>query len=566
MRSFDTDPSVVVTASRGQRVHRRSLEQSARMRRTLYEARPGAWTMVGNGLSNQSFIRGPAGIIAIDSGESVEEMASALRELRSRTQEPVVAVLYTHFHYVGGTRAVLAEAGREVPIYGHKRIPLNLRRVGAEIAPAYSCGMIHQFGIRLPDNGPDGVENVGLGLVFRNAEHAPFTPGYLPPTVELEGNETLTVAGLTIHVSPAPSDADDSVTFWFPELGVCVQNIVWPTLFNIFAIRGEEYRDPQILLAGIDDVIALKPDHLIGTHGPPLSGAEEIAARVTRYRDSIQFLWDQTVRGMNMGLTADQMAHAVKLPAACDEDYLTTEFYGVAEHHVRQIAAGVRGWFDGDTSKLFQVEPQERAGRMVDGFGGAEKVRRIVNDARAANDLRWALELSSWLANRAGAAAEDRKLHADVLRDIGYRATAANIRNWCLTKARDLDGTVDLSKLRTNRLRAHNLLQQTPRQCLHQLRVLLDPAKAAGTNLHIGFRFTDADAAGLHIRNGVSVATDGAGATAHLVLGRGDLVELLTGNWTLGKAVAAGRVTIKGDAAAVRAALAAFDVPGLQDG
>ena len=46
-------------------------------------------------------------------------------------------------------------------------------------------------------------------------------------------------------MTPAPSDADDSITIWFPELGVCVNNIVWPALFNIYAIRGEEYRDPQ---------------------------------------------------------------------------------------------------------------------------------------------------------------------------------------------------------------------------------------------------------------------------------------------------------------------------------
>jgi len=130
-----------------------------------------------------------------------------------------------------------------------------------------------------------------------------------------------------VEIHHAPSDADDSVTFWFPELGTCVQNLVWPTLFNVFAIRGEEYRDPQVLLAGIDHILSLGAAHLVGAHGPPISGAAEIAARVTRYRDSIQFLWDQTVRGLNRGLTADALAHLVKLPAACDDDYLTSEFY-----------------------------------------------------------------------------------------------------------------------------------------------------------------------------------------------------------------------------------------------
>lgn len=564
MRSFDADPSFVVTDVRGQKVHRDALAHTARLTRTFSEVRPGVWTLVGNGLSNQSFIEGPEGVIAIDTGECVEEMASALAELRQKTSKPIVAVLYTHFHYVGGTRAIFDEAGRDLPIYGHEGIPGNLARVTTEIGPAYSSGITHQFGLRLPADGPDGIVNTGLGLFFRNPDHAPYTPGYLDPTVPLKGGEVLKIAGLTVEVTHAPSDADDSVTFWFPELGVSIQNLVWPTLFNIFAIRGESYRDPQVLLRGIDHLIGLGADHMLGAHGPPLSGRDEIRARTQRYRDSIQFLWDQTVRGMNRGLTADQMAHSAVLPAAYDDDYITSEFYGVAEHHVRQIAAGVRGWFDGDPAKLFPLEPAERAGRLVKGLGGAAAVRAQVAEARAASDLRWALELASWLSARADAEAADRGLLADVLRDIASRTTAANIRNWCLTKARDLDGTADLSRMREHRLRAHQLNGLAPRETLHLLRVMLDPARAAGIDRHIALRFADGTMAGVHIRNGVSVATDGAGAASTLAIAYPDLVRVLAGPATLSGLLASGEATIEGDIEGVRAALACYDVPGLR--
>lgn len=564
MRSFDVDPSVIVEDVRGQKVHRRALEQSARMVRKLYDVAPGVWTLVGNGLSNQSFIEGPEGVIAIDTGESIEEMAAALRELRTRTSAPVVAVMYTHFHYVSGTQAIFAEAGRDLPVYGHERIPLNLARVSTEIAPAYSSGLIHQFGLRMPTEGPDGVVNMGLGLVFRDPAHAPFTPGHVTPTSTFKGGETLRIAGLTVDVTHAPSDADDSVTFWFPELGVCIQNIVWPTLFNVFAIRGEEYRDPQVLLPGIDHVLSLNAEHMLGAHGPPLSGRAEIQARTTRYRDSIQFLWDQTVRGMNKGQTTDQLAHSIALPAACDDDYLTTEFYGVAEHHVRQIAAGVRGWFDGDPGRLFQVEPVERAGRLVKGLGGPEAVRRMIVEARADNDLRWALELANWLAGRDGAGSDDRRLLADVLRDIASRTTAANIRNWCLTKARDLDGTTDLSRLREHRFRAAQLARLTPRETLNLIRVTLDPGLAAGVDHHIGFRFSDAPAAGLHLRNSVSVATDGVGATSTVSMPYAELIKVIAGTSTFSEALSTGVAVIDGDVPGVCQALACFEISGFR--
>ena len=41
------------------------------------------------------------------------------------TDRPIVAVLYTHFHYVSGTTAVFEERGSDVPVYGHARIAIN---------------------------------------------------------------------------------------------------------------------------------------------------------------------------------------------------------------------------------------------------------------------------------------------------------------------------------------------------------------------------------------------------------------------------------------------------------
>ncbi|MEN9683900.1 MAG: hypothetical protein RLZZ427_1651 [Pseudomonadota bacterium] len=559
MRSFDPDPGVTVIGPSGQRVHRRSVEQRARLERQLYAVRPGVWCLVGNGLSNQTFVEGPGGLIVIDTGESVEEMRAALVELRLHTQKPIVAVIYTHFHYVSGTRAVFDEVGGAVPVYGHHGISVNLARTGGEIAPAYASGLIHQFGIRLPDDGPDGLHDVGLGQTFRNLAHAPFTPGHAPTSVAWRGGETAEIAGLRVEVSHAPSDSDDSITLWFPDLRVAVQNLVWPTLFNIFAIRGEEYRNPQIVLRGIDHLLQLGCEHMIGTHGPPLSGVAEIAQRTTRYRDAIQFLWDQTVRGLNRGLTADQLAESVVLPASCDEDYLTSEFYGVAEHHVRQIAAGTRGWFDGDPAKLFPLAPAERAGRLVSGFGGPAAVHAQLRSARAANDLRWALELGSWLAARPGADAADRQAQADVLRDVAARTSAANIRNWCLTKARDIDGCTDLSRQRTHRLRVDALLAGTPHAALNLLRVLLDPARANGIDHHIAFRLDQHQTVGLHVRNSVAVVTNGAGAESTVELSWSDLAAFLAGQCELVDLADRSAVAITGNRAEIGRTLRCFD-------
>lgn len=560
-RSFEPDGSRTVTGPRGQRTHDTHLEQSDVVARRFHQVSPAVWTLVGNGLSNQTFIDAPEGIIAIDTGESVQEMQEALGELRAVTDRPVVAVLYTHFHYVNGTAAVMAEAPeRIVPIHGHARIAMNLRRAGGEIGPTYSRGLVEQFAVVLPTDGPDGVVNVGLGHFYRNPAHAPFTAGHLPVTHPFDGDCTLHVAGLEVHVHHAPSDADDSVTYWFPALGVAVHNLVWPTLFNIFAIRGEEYRDPRVMLAGVDHLLSLGAEHLVATHGPPLSGADEIRRRVVGYRDSIQFLWDQTVRLSNRGLSAVDIAHTVRLPDRCDDDYLTAERYGVAEHHVRQIRSGLFGFFDGDPANLFPLAPVEHAQRMIDGFGGIDEVRRQAEAAIDGDDLRWAIELSSWL-ERVGA---DRSLLARSLRLVAQRTPAANIRNWCLTRALELDGTLDNSRLNRHRFSARQVLAAPLEQSVHVLRVLLDPELADGLNLRLAWQFADGTRAGLHLRNSVAAPFDGAEADATIHCDARTWAAVVSSTATVSAAMDAGDLQLTGDTAGALRALACFDVDGLR--
>ena len=565
-RSFSPDDDDVVVDSRGQRAHRKALEQSQRLTRRLYAIGDSAWCLVGNGLSNQSFVRGPEGIIAIDTGESVEEMRAALAELRKVTSEPVVAVLYTHFHYVQGTQAVVEERQRmglpaSVPVHGHERIATNLTRAAAAIGPTYSRGLVEQFGTQLPADGPDGLVNVGLGLAYRNAEHAPFTLGHLPVTQPFSAATTLNVAGLRIDVQPAPSDADDSVTFWFPSLKLAVHNIVWPVLFNVFAIRGEEYRDPRVLLAGIDHVLGLGAEHLIAAHGPPMAGTGEIRSRVTKYRDAIQFLWDQTVRHTNAGASSVDLAHLVRLPEEFDDDFITTQYYGVVEHHARQIRSGLFGWFDGDPVNLFPLPRAERADRLVAAMGGADAVRTMCA-ASMESDPRWALELAGLLAARVAAEERDRALLAGTLRVIARRTTAANIRNWCLTRAREADGSLDTGRLYQHRWSRRQISGWDLRTTLDVLRVTLVPERARGIDAQLEFVVGE-ESAVLHVRNYVACVLDTGADVARITLDRPTWVEVMSGSLAWADAVSAGRVAIDGSVDHVASALRVFDHPSL---
>ncbi len=564
--NIDSNPQNTVTLPSGARAHHEHAAQNDVIKKNFEAVRSGVWTFVGNGLSNQTFIEGPGGIIAIDSGESIEEMRAALHELRIHTPRPIAAVIYTHFHYIEGTKAILEEGNHvnPLPVYGHEKIAYNRSRTSSEISPAYVRGLVEQFAMMMPLEGPDATVNIGLGFYYRNPAHAPFTPGHIPVTQALADGSTTTIAGLRVEAYHAPSDADDSMTLWFPELATCVHNLVWPTLFNIFAIRGEEYRDPQILIRGIDQLLGFEAEHLVATHGPGLSGGENIKSKVQRYRDSLQFLWDQTVRGINKGLSTDQLAATIKLPELYNVDYLTSERYGVAEHHVRQIHSGIRGWFDGDESKLFPVEPTKRYGRLIAGFGGREAVTRQATEALEQNDPRWATELATWLVRSEGATQDDRNLLAQSLRTIGERTSAANIRNWCIARARHLDGSTPLDRLFGHRFTSRGLADIETPLLIQTMRVLLDPTLVEGVSCQIRF-VIDEETVGLHVRNCVAALTSGQDATNELVTTRAHLNALFNNKAKLSDLLASGDVVVRGDQGAVVATLAAFEIDGLRN-
>ena len=532
----------------------------------MYEVGDNAWCVVGNGLSNQTFVEGPEGIIAIDTGDCVEEMAAAIAQLRAATSTPIVACIYTHFHYVDGTTAILADGSlsvEELPVWAHARVAANRRRFGGEVAGRSRRGLVHQFGMMLPSEGPDAMLHVGLGRFFSNPANRPSTRGHLPATETFEDELVATIAGLRVEMTHAPSDADDSITIWFPELGVCVNNIVWPVLFNVFAIRGEEYRDPRILLAGLDHLAGLGAEHLVGAHGRPLVGAQHIAAEVENYRDSIQFLWDQTVRGANAGLTSDELAASVQLPEAFAESEIARQFYGVAEHHVRQIHNGLFGWFDDDPAHLFPLPRAERAGKLVAGFGGTDAVVAQIEAALDEDDLRWALELASWLVV-VDPSPDHRCLLATPLRTIAQRTTSQNIRNWCLTKALELEGSIDLSRFYGLRIRADEVLGSPPETFVKILRVLLDPERAEGRDEHVRFAFDDGTTTGLHMRRCVAASTDGSAAQLEMRLSLGTWAQILGGKQTLADALAGGSVSVTGDVERIVGFFGCFDLASLR--
>ena len=91
-----------------------------------------------------------------------------------------------------------------------------------------------------------------------------------------------------------------------------------------------------------DRMRALRPAHLAPSHTRPVSGEQEVAEILTAYRDAIQFVHDQTIRGMNQGLTPDELVERIELPPHLRDHPWLRELYGTVEWSVRSVFAAPR--------------------------------------------------------------------------------------------------------------------------------------------------------------------------------------------------------------------------------
>ena len=112
---------------------------------------------------------------------------------------------------------------------------------------------------------------------------------------------------MKLELVHAPGETNDQLFVWLPEKRVLLPGDNFYRAFpNLDTIRGTLYRDVLQWVESLDRMRERRPEHLVPSHTRPLSGADAIHAALTDYRDAIQFVHDQTIRGINRGHERDR--------------------------------------------------------------------------------------------------------------------------------------------------------------------------------------------------------------------------------------------------------------------
>jgi alkyl sulfatase BDS1-like metallo-beta-lactamase superfamily hydrolase len=120
----------VVTAANGAQVnesYKKLITEGSFSKAEIHKVTDGVWTVTGYSLNNYTFIEGETGLIALDTGTSVGMGTAVLEIIQKKVNKPVSAIIYSHFHYVGGAAAYAAtNPDKKIEIYAHPGVKANV--------------------------------------------------------------------------------------------------------------------------------------------------------------------------------------------------------------------------------------------------------------------------------------------------------------------------------------------------------------------------------------------------------------------------------------------------------
>ncbi len=522
----------------------------------LFEVVPGVYQMRGFDIANMTLIEGDTGVIVVDTLTSIEGARTAMElYFEQRGRRPVAAVIFTHTHtdHWGGARGVIDDAmlasGR-VPIIAPDLFMEHAVSENVIAGPAMLRRAQYQFGPFLK-KGPRGQIDCGLGKSMAAGSVALMRPTDL---IKATGDRR-TIDGVEFEFQMAPnSEAPAEMHFYIPRYKLlnlaenCTHNF-----HNLLPFRGADVRDALAWSKYLGEALQLwggKAEAMCGQHHWPVWGAEQVDTMIRQQRDLYKFAHDQTLRLINHGLTATEIAETIRLPASLDGAWHARGYYGHIRHNVKAVYQKYLGWYDANPANLDPLPPAGAGKKFVEYMGGPDA---ILSRARADFDngeFRFIAQALSHLVFAEPDNAAARAMLANTFEQLGYLAESATWRNAYLFGAQELREGVPKAPPRPP-IPRETLAALRTEQLWDMLGVRLNGPKAEGKHIVLDWAFTDTNEKfALTLENCALTYVEGVqspNADASFTLPRALLDEVIAKKTTFPEAIAAGKITFTGN-------------------
>ncbi|AIQ11635.1 alkyl/aryl-sulfatase [Paenibacillus durus] len=401
---------------------------------TVTEITSGIYHVMGYAHSNSIIIEAENSVILIDTFETDARAVKLKKIIANITEKPVKTIIYTHGHpdHRGGA-GVFSDTVEEVIAFAPMKPVLGRTDELNDILNKRSS---YQFGYHLSD---DEVITQGIGiregLVVGEGKRTFFPP----TTVYKEEKVNRTIDGIRVELVPALGETDDQIFIWLPDNKVlCCGDNYYGCFPNLYALRGSQYRDVSAWVESLNLILSYPAEYVLPGHTKPLIGRNHVQEVLSNFRDAIEYVLTETLKGMNKGLTIDELASIITLPEKLDKLPYLGEFYGTVAWTVRSIYNGYLGWFDGNPTNLNKLPPKTHAAKMLDLIGSEEKTITEIKKALEDQEAQWAVELCDLLISAEREIKIAKQLKSEGLMAMSKLETSANGRHYYIAYAKEL--------------------------------------------------------------------------------------------------------------------------------
>jgi alkyl sulfatase BDS1-like metallo-beta-lactamase superfamily hydrolase len=132
---------------------------------------------------------------------------------------------------------------------------------------------------------------------------------------------------------------------------------------------------------------------LFAPHNWPVWGSARIVEHLAKYRDTVKYIHDQTLRLANQGYTMEEIAEQLELPGSLSGNASSRGYYGTVSHNSKAVYNFYLGYFDGNPAHLNPLPPEDAAKKYVEFMGGPEETLRKARLAFERGEYRWVAEV-----------------------------------------------------------------------------------------------------------------------------------------------------------------------------
>lgn len=525
------------------------------MHHGLFEVVPGVYQVRGLDIANMTLIEGDKGVIAVDTLTSIEGARAAMDlYFQHRGKKPITAVIFTHTHtdHWGGARGVFDEAmlAAGVPLIAPNLFMEHAVSENIIAGPAMLRRAQYQFGPFLA-KGVHGQVDCGLGKTMAAGSVALLRPTDLI----IETGDRRVIDGVEFEFQMAPnSEAPAEMHFFLPRYRLlnlaenCTHNF-----HNLLPFRGADVRDALAWSKYLGEALQMwggKAEAMCGQHHWPVWGRERIDTMIRQQRDLYKYAHDQTIRLMNHGLNAAEIAETIRLPKSLDGAWHGRGYYGHIKHNVKAIYQKYLGWYDANPVNLDPLPPTEAGRKYVEYMGGAEVILKRAASDFAKGEFRFVAQAVSHLVFAEPDNQAARAMLADTFEQLGYAAESSTWRNAYLFGAQELRHGMPKTPPRSS-IPRETLAALRTEQLWDVLGIRLNGPKAEGKRIVLNWDFTDTgETFALNLENSALTYVADAqapDAQASFILARSVLDEIIAKLTTFPEAVGAGKIKAAGD-------------------